>query len=60
LSLAAADAIGVAEDAIEWIVKATLDGLFGLALGLLLAPSVTYATASFRARFERPRSPSQR
>jgi predicted DNA repair protein MutK len=60
LSLAAADATGVAEDAIEWIVKATLDGLFGLALGLLLAPSVTYATAPFRARFERPRSPSQR
>lgn len=38
---AVAHAVPVAEGAVEWAVKATLDGLFGVGLGLLLIPLAT-------------------
>jgi uncharacterized protein len=41
ISLAAAHALPQAEAAVEWLVKATLDGIFGLALGLVLVPIAT-------------------
>ena len=36
-----AHAVPVAEGAVEWAVKATLDGLFGVGLGLLIIPLAT-------------------
>jgi hypothetical protein len=46
---------------VEWLVKAGLDGLFGLALGLVLIPVVKYAMAALRvirpARTTRPAAP---
>lgn len=41
ISSAAAHALPQAEAAVEWLVKATLDGIFGLALGLVLVPIAT-------------------
>jgi predicted DNA repair protein MutK len=38
---AAGHALATAQGAVEWVAKATLDGLFGLALGLLLIPVTT-------------------
>ncbi len=40
-SVAIAHAVPQAGAAVEWIAKATLDGVFGLALGLLLIPVAT-------------------
>lgn len=45
ISAAAADAVAAAEAAVGWLVKAGLDGLFGLALGLVLIPIVKFAMA---------------
>ncbi|MEM8816126.1 MAG: DUF808 domain-containing protein [Pseudomonadota bacterium] len=42
---AAGHAISAVEGAVEWIAKATLDGIFGLILGLLLIPLVTRLVA---------------
>ena len=36
----AAHALGAAEGAVRWFVTALLDGLFGLAAGLILVPLV--------------------
>jgi uncharacterized protein len=41
LALAAGHAVGGAEAAVEWIVTATLDGLFGVILGFALIPVAT-------------------
>lgn len=41
----AGDAVIVAEDAIEWLVTAVLSGVFGLALGFVLIPVVSYGVA---------------
>ena len=41
LALATAQAVGVAQDAITWSITALCDGIFGLALGLILIPLVT-------------------
>ncbi|SFR58540.1 DUF808 domain-containing protein [Litoreibacter janthinus] len=41
VSYAAADAIGTAKGAVQWITKATMDGIFGLGLGLILIPIAT-------------------
>ncbi len=41
LAVAAATGIGTAASAVQWIVTAALDGVIGLALGLLLLPVVT-------------------
>ncbi|TCD10988.1 DUF808 domain-containing protein [Oricola cellulosilytica] len=38
IAVAAGHVIPAAQGAVEWLVKATLDGIFGLALGLLLMP----------------------
>jgi len=38
LAVAAGHAVPAAEGAVEWIAKAAMDGVFGLALGLLLIP----------------------
>ena len=42
---AAGGALAFSEGAITWIVKATLDGVFGLVLGLLLIPFATRVVA---------------
>ncbi|MXQ07690.1 DUF808 family protein [Alphaproteobacteria bacterium GH1-50] len=41
----AAEAVGQGNGLLEWVVVATLDGIVGLALGLLLIPLVTKAIA---------------
>ncbi|MEL6869551.1 MAG: DUF808 domain-containing protein [Pseudomonadota bacterium] len=41
IAAAAGRAVSFAPDAIEWVTKAALDGVFGLLLGLLLIPLVT-------------------
>jgi hypothetical protein len=41
IAAAVGSVTGFASGAVAWIVKATLDGLFGLALGLALVPVVT-------------------
>lgn len=41
IAVAAAGAVGVAEGFVEWLVTAAIDGVIGLALGLLLIPVVT-------------------
>ncbi|EPX80674.1 DUF808 domain-containing protein [Litoreibacter arenae] len=41
ISHAAGEAVGTAQGAVQWITKATLDGLFGLVLGLVLIPVAT-------------------
>ena len=43
IAAATADAIGVAGGFVKWVVTAALDGIVGLALGLLLIPVVTRA-----------------
>lgn len=45
LALAAAGLVPVATGFVEWLVKAALDGVFGLALGLLLIPVTTTVIA---------------
>lgn len=45
LAVAGAHAIGVAEGFVEWLITATLDGVIGLAVGLLLIPIVTRVIA---------------
>ncbi len=42
VAVAAADAAGTAQGAIQWIVTASLDGVVGLALGMLLIPVVAF------------------
>jgi predicted DNA repair protein MutK len=42
---AAAHAVPQAEAAVEWLAKAAMDGVFGLALGLLLIPLATRVIA---------------
>jgi predicted DNA repair protein MutK len=49
IAAAAAGAVPTAKGAVEWLVKAGLDGVFGLALGLVLIPMVKFATARLRA-----------
>ena len=41
LSYAAADVLNTAKGAVQWITKAAMDGVFGLALGLILIPIAT-------------------
>lgn len=41
----AGDAVILAEEAVEWLVTATLSGVFGLVLGFLLIPVVSYGVA---------------
>jgi hypothetical protein len=48
---AAAEAVPVAHGFTEWFVTASLDGLFGLALGLLLIPLVTKGIVPLADRF---------
>lgn len=43
VAAAASEAIGVAGGFVKWVVAAALDGIVGLALGLLLLPVVTRA-----------------
>ncbi len=43
VAAATAEAVGVAGGFVKWVVTAALDGIFGLALGLLLIPVVTRA-----------------
>jgi predicted DNA repair protein MutK len=38
---AAAQAVGAAQGFVTWVVTAALDGVFGLALGILLIPVAT-------------------
>ncbi len=45
LAVAAGHAVPAAPGAVEWIVTATLDGIFGVALGLLIIPVVKYVLA---------------
>ncbi|MFZ2098934.1 MAG: DUF808 domain-containing protein [Oricola sp.] len=45
LSLAAGHAVPQAQAAVEWIAKAAMDGVFGVALGLLLIPVANWAIA---------------
>jgi predicted DNA repair protein MutK len=47
---AVAHAIPVAEGFVEWAVKATLDGLFGVGLGLLIIPLATRLVGPMLAR----------
>lgn len=42
IAIAAAGAAGISQGALQWIVTASLDGVVGLALGLLLIPVVTF------------------
>ncbi len=42
IAVAAADAADAAQGAIQWIVTASLDGIIGLVLGLLLIPVVEF------------------
>ncbi len=53
LAVAAAAAVGAATGAVRWIVTAALDGVVGLALGLLLIPVVTLALAPLFQRFKK-------
>ncbi|MEZ5817172.1 MAG: DUF808 domain-containing protein [Hyphomicrobiaceae bacterium] len=46
----AAAVVPVAGGFVEWLVKATLDGLFGLALGFLLLPVATYVLEPLAGR----------
>lgn len=48
IAVAAASALPAASGAVEWLVTAGLDGLFGLGLGLVLIPAVKYSIAGFR------------
>lgn len=50
LATAAAQQAAGAAAAVEWIVKAALDGLFGLALGFLLIPVATRVVGPFWSR----------
>ena len=43
LSYAAAEVAASAKGAVQWITKATMDGVFGLTLGLILIPIATKA-----------------
>jgi predicted DNA repair protein MutK len=45
ISTAVAGALPIANGFAEWFVKATLDGLFGLVVGLALVPFATYVVA---------------
>ena len=51
VAAAAAEAIGVAHGFVNWVVTAALDGVVGLALGLLLLPVVTRAIIPFLSIF---------
>lgn len=53
LADSAALAIGSAEGAVKWVVQAVLDGIFGLALGLLLIPVATWIIAPVGRLFAR-------
>jgi len=55
LSAAAAGAAGVAPGMVGWLARATLDGLFGLALGLLLIMPGTRLIAPLWARLSSER-----
>jgi predicted DNA repair protein MutK len=50
---AVAHAIGTAEGAVAWLVKAVVDGLLGLALGLVLIPFSARVIAPVAALFAR-------
>ena len=41
VSYAVADVVGTAKGAVQWMAKATMDGVFGLGLGLVLIPVAT-------------------
>ena len=49
----ASHAVGAAEGAVQWIVTAFLDGVFGLALGFLLIPVVLYVIEPVIGMFSR-------
>jgi uncharacterized protein len=51
ISAAVARAVPVANGFIEWLVKATLDGFFGLALGLALIPFANRVLIPLASRF---------
>ncbi|MDE0521433.1 MAG: DUF808 domain-containing protein [Boseongicola sp.] len=51
VAAAAADAVGVAGGFVTWTVTAALDGIVGLALGLVLLPVVTRAITPFLSIF---------
>lgn len=48
---AAARFVSVADGAVEWIAKATMDGVFGLVLGLMLIPIATHAFPAVLSAF---------
>jgi len=50
IAAAAAHAVPVATGFVEWLVKATIDGILGLALGLLLIPLATRVIGPLSAR----------
>lgn len=49
--------VPAAEGAVEWITKAALDGVFGLALGLLLVPAAKIATTTYARLFSSEKVP---
>lgn len=51
VAVAAARVVPVANGFIEWLVKATLDGIFGLALGLALIPFANRILIPLASRF---------
>jgi predicted DNA repair protein MutK len=53
VSMGIASALPLANGFGEWVVKATLDGLFGLVVGLALVPFATYVVAPIAGLFRR-------
>jgi predicted DNA repair protein MutK len=53
-----AQALPVAQGFVEWLVTATLDGIFGLILGVVLIPLATQVVAPLWSRIFSDRTPS--
>ena len=53
IAVAAAHAVPQAEAAVEWLVTAALDGVFGLILGFMLIPVATFVIAPVAGLFAR-------
>ncbi len=51
IAVTVAQAVPAANGVVEWLVKATLDGIFGLALGFAIIPVANYVLVPLASRF---------
>lgn len=56
IAAAASQAVTMANGLVEWVVKAGLDGVFGLVVGLMVIPVAAYVIAPVAGMFSKPKA----